>query len=147
MTFELKSVLLAGLIAVSVTACSKDLPTGPAQDGGKGQSGVSARLRPANDDFDDAVVITELPFTDRVNTSAARTSHDDPLNDESCGFGSVCGHTVWYQFTPTQDMRVNASTSGSDGRAYGTIAERADCPGSGGNPEFAVLGSPSTSSA
>ena len=108
------SLLLAGILAGSMIACSKDLPSGPAHDVGEGQSAASSKLRPANDDFDDAVVISALPFTDRVSTSDARTSRDDPLNDETCGFGSIGGHTVWYQFTPSENIRVNASTAGSD---------------------------------
>jgi hypothetical protein len=34
---------------------------------------------------------------------------DDPAND--CIIG---GHTVWYQFTPSEDIRINANTFGSD---------------------------------
>ena len=33
---------------------------------------------------------------------------DDPAND------CIGGHTVWYQFTPSEDIRVNANTFGSD---------------------------------
>jgi hypothetical protein len=108
--------LLAGVIAGSMTACSKDVPTGPADRpaAGVAQPGVSLKKGPINDDFDNAVVITELPFTHNVNTSDATTERDDPLNDETCGFGSIGGHTVWYRFTPTENMRINASTVGSD---------------------------------
>lgn len=108
--------LLAGVIAGSMTACSKDVPTGPADSPAAGvtQPGVSLKKGPINDDFDNAVVITELPFTHNVNTSDATTERDDPLNDETCGFGSIGGHTVWYRFTPTENMRINASTVGSD---------------------------------
>lgn len=62
---------------------------------------------PTNDDFDDAVVVAELPFDDQIDTSHATTAEDDP----DC-FGS--GPTVWYQFTPTADMRVEANTFDSD---------------------------------
>jgi hypothetical protein len=114
MTLTLNSVLLAGLIAGSITACSKDLPSGPAHDPEEGQSGASSKLRSANDDFDDAVVITELPFAHRVSTVDARTSHDDPPPGERCGFTSTNGHTVWYQFTSFENLRINASTAGSN---------------------------------
>ena len=60
-----------------------------------------------NDDFDDATVITALPFTDDVSTTQATTAADDP----DC-FGM--GHTVWYSFTPTAGMTVQADTFGSD---------------------------------
>jgi hypothetical protein len=107
--------LLAGVIAGSMAACSKDLPTGPAnKPAGGALPSVSLLVAPANDDFDNATVIAALPFTDNVNTSEATVAADDPLNDETCGFGSIGGHTVWYQFTPTEDTRINASTVGSD---------------------------------
>jgi hypothetical protein len=62
---------------------------------------------PANDDFDDATVIPGLPFTDQIDTSEATTAPDDP----DC-FGA--GPTVWYTFSPNQDMRIAADTFGSD---------------------------------
>jgi hypothetical protein len=62
---------------------------------------------PANDDFDSATVVPGLPFTDQVNTTEATTAADDP----DC-FGQ--GATVWYSFTPTTDLRVDANTLGSD---------------------------------
>jgi hypothetical protein len=62
---------------------------------------------PANDDFDSATVVPGLPFTDQLNTTEATTAADDP----DC-FGQ--GATVWYSFTPTADLRVEANTLGSD---------------------------------
>jgi hypothetical protein len=100
--------LVAGVIAGSMTACSKDLPTGPAE---KAQAGASLKAAPPNDDLRNAVVIAALPFTHNVNTSEAKTSHGDPLGFENCDIG---GHTVWYQFSPTENIRVNANTVGSD---------------------------------
>lgn len=64
---------------------------------------------PANDDFDDASTIEVLPFSDSVDTSEASTAPDDP--ELSCVGTS---HTVWYQFTPSDDMRLAANTFGSD---------------------------------
>ena len=66
---------------------------------------------PSNDDFDDANVISELPFSDAVDTTDATTADDDP----DC-FGQ--GPTVWYEFTPEEDVNVRADTVGSD---YDTI--------------------------
>ncbi|PXW84730.1 hypothetical protein C8R34_12423 [Nitrosomonas sp. Nm84] len=63
---------------------------------------------PSNDDFDSAITVTEpLPFTDGTNTLEATTAPDDP----DC-FGQ--GPTVWYSFTPTENMRIQAKTFGSD---------------------------------
>ena len=62
---------------------------------------------PDNDDFDAATSISALPFTDTVDTTEATTADDDP----DC-FGN--GYSVWYEFTPSEDLTVGATTSGSD---------------------------------
>ena len=62
---------------------------------------------PDNDDFDAATPIPALPFTDTVDTTDATTADDDP----DC-FGN--GHSVWYEFTPSEDLTVGATTSGSN---------------------------------
>jgi hypothetical protein len=62
---------------------------------------------PSNDDFDDATVISELNFSDSIDTTGATTADDDP----EC-FGQ--GPTVWYAFTPDEDIPVRADTGGSD---------------------------------
>jgi hypothetical protein len=61
---------------------------------------------PSNDDFDDATVITTLPFIDRLDASEATSAPDDP----SC-FGSEA--SIWYAFTPAEDVTVEATTFGS----------------------------------
>lgn len=60
-----------------------------------------------NDDFNKATVITQLPFTDTINTSEARTGRNDP---DCVGQGP----TVWYSFTPSENMLIEATTFGSD---------------------------------
>jgi hypothetical protein len=96
---------VAVLITI-MTACSNDLPEEPSA--GAPQADVSILAIPANDEFANAVAISTLPFTDNLNTTEA-TAVGDPAND--C---LVDGHTVWYQFTPSADMRLNANTFGSD---------------------------------
>jgi hypothetical protein len=64
---------------------------------------------PDNDDFDAAIVIS-LPFTDTQDTTEATEALDDP--EPGCHFGT--SHTVWYQFTPSEDMAIAADTIGSD---------------------------------
>jgi len=66
-----------------------------------------ALAQPANDDFDTPTVISGLPFTDSISTADATPAFDDPFCN---GFE----HTVWYAFTPTQDVVIRADTSGSD---------------------------------
>jgi hypothetical protein len=62
---------------------------------------------PSNDDFDDATVIAELPFSDSIDKTEATTAPDDP---DCVGQGP----TVWYAFTSEEDIRVRADTVGSD---------------------------------
>ena len=62
---------------------------------------------PDNDDFVDATVIPDLPFSDEVDTRDATTAAEDP----DC-FGK--GPTVWYAFTPLDETEVAANTFGSD---------------------------------
>jgi hypothetical protein len=70
-------------------------------------TGVFAQTTPSNDDFDSAAEISSLPFTDSISTVEATTASDDP----SC-VSSV--HTVWYSFTPEEDVTVQANTFGSN---------------------------------
>ena len=100
--------LLAGVMTLGVPACSRDLPDEPSA--GTPQADVSILQVPANDDFDDAVVITTL-FTDHLNTSEATTAADDPI--PSCAEGGQ-GPTVWYAFTPSHSKRIEVNTFGSD---------------------------------
>ncbi len=63
----------------------------------------------ANDDFDTPTVIAALPFTDSIpDTIAVNNSFDDPYT--SCG---PAGHTLWYAYTPTQNVRLRIDTLGS----------------------------------
>lgn len=63
-------------------------------------------LRPPNDDFADAELISSLPFTDSGDISYANTESDEPLP-----VGQQ--KTVWYSFTPTVRTMVNADPAGS----------------------------------
>jgi hypothetical protein len=101
------ATLLAGAIAGSMPACSKDLPTAPVE---KDNAGVSLLAVPPNDDFQNAVAITGLPFTHSVNTTAATAAPDDPSGPENC---DIEGHTVWYKFTATKNIRLNVFTGAS----------------------------------
>lgn len=103
--------LLAGVMTLWMTACSKDLPTDPSNNAGAGavQTDVVLQAIPTNDDFDNAETITTLPFTDTENTAEATTAPDDPVAD--C-LGN--GPTVWYEFTPSADIRITANTVGSE---------------------------------
>ncbi len=66
---------------------------------------------PTNDDFDSATTIPELPFTDNMDATDATWSQDDPQDCSSNG-------SVWYSYTPSTDLRIEANTFGS---SYDTV--------------------------
>jgi hypothetical protein len=67
---------------------------------------TAAAAVPTNDDFDDATVITSLPFLDDpLDMTTATRDADDPWWFDS---------TVWYAFTPATDMTIKIHASQSD---------------------------------
>jgi hypothetical protein len=75
--------------------------------GGNLQFSVQEVLPPPNDDFDNATVVTDLPFSDTEDTTLATTAADDP----DC-FGN--SNTVWYSFTAPASAEFEANTFDSD---------------------------------
>lgn len=65
---------------------------------------------PQNDDFNHATVIPSVPFTTSEDVGGATVASDDP-------FCVSRNQTVWFAFTPTRNMRLEANTVGS---AYDT---------------------------
>jgi len=70
-------------------------------------AGPALAAAPSNDDFDNATVISALPFTDSLDTTEATEAVDDP---DCIGIGP----TVWYRWTPSVSEHVAANTFGSD---------------------------------
>ena len=62
---------------------------------------------PANDDFDNATMISQFPFNDAISTSEATVAADDPY----CSGQSA---TVWYKVTAVTNVIITANTFGSD---------------------------------
>jgi hypothetical protein len=112
-TKALTATLTAVLTAAFMTACSRDVPSGPSgtalTDGTRPD--VILQAAPANDDFDAPVVISALPFTHTIPTDEATTAVDDPT--PSCAAGGT-GPTLWYAFTPKRRMTIQANTFGSN---------------------------------
>jgi Ca2+-binding RTX toxin-like protein len=75
--------------------------------------GVAHAAPPTNDDFADAIAVTEpLPYIATQDTSEATSEPGEPsLADFGCGFIAA---TVWYSFAPSADTIVAADTVGSD---------------------------------
>jgi hypothetical protein len=73
----------------------------------------SPNAPPSNDERAGATVIDALPYEDHLDVAGATRAADDPLLS-----GPDCypepDRTVWYAFAPEQDVRVAASTLGSD---------------------------------
>ena len=64
-------------------------------------------LPPPNDDFNSPTVIPSMPFTVSQNVTTATVAPDDP-------FCVSRTQTVWFAFTPTQNVRLEANTFGSN---------------------------------
>lgn len=62
---------------------------------------------PPNDDFDHATAVPSVPFTTSEDISGATVAPDDP-------FCVSRNQTVWFAFTLTQNMRLEANTAGSN---------------------------------
>lgn len=65
---------------------------------------------PSNDDFAATTAVTALPFTTQLDTSQATKASDDPYWCQTYNIGG----TVWFSYTPTEDMLLRATTAGSD---------------------------------
>jgi hypothetical protein len=102
---------VSAVIAFSLSACSSDLPSGPAAQAGGAPSLANALSAPVNDDFNGAIAVTRVGFTSRINTTQATTAADDPV--PSCANGGQ-GPTVWYSFKSSRNKRVEVNTFGSD---------------------------------
>ena len=72
--------------------------------------GVAQAAPPSNDDFDASTIISALPFSAQMDTSEATGASDD------AGWcqGPDIGGTVWFSFTPTENIVLRATTAGSD---------------------------------
>jgi len=69
--------------------------------------------QPANDECTGATAVTSIPFTDSVDTTTATSNPDDPSLGCNGSGSQTDGNTVWYVWTPDEDITVNISTAGS----------------------------------
>jgi PKD domain len=72
---------------------------------------------PGNDDIANATVISALPFSDTLDTSEATSNSSDPYSQCTDNYLEA---TVWYVFTPPQNVVFETSTAGS---SYHTVME------------------------
>ncbi len=71
---------------------------------------VQALVAPSNDDIGGATAITALPFNGTQDSLTATQNAADPT--PSCGAPN--NYTVWYSFSPSSDVTVQANTTGGD---------------------------------
>ncbi len=113
-----------------------------------------ARSAPPNDDFASATAVTSVPFADTVDNRVAGTELFEP--QPSC---RTINRTVWYAFSPSEDMNFVAEATGTfksvlavyGGTGLGDLAEVAcnggststevEFPGVEGQTYFIQLGS------
>ncbi|WP_328617541.1 PKD domain-containing protein [Amycolatopsis sp. NBC_00355] len=72
--------------------------------------GVAHAAPPSNDDFDQPVAVTALPFAAQLDTTEATQAVDDP---SWCQSYDVRG-SVWFRYTATADGYLRATTQDSD---------------------------------
>jgi len=79
-----------------------------------------ALVSPSNDDFDNAIVFSPMPFSDTKDISLATTAMDDPFfpgweNNPPCGWSDQDkGHrSVWYKYTASNTGLLEIDTFGS----------------------------------
>jgi hypothetical protein len=77
-----------------------------------GLPGSAWAQAPPNDTFEQATVISSLPFSQTLDTSEATTDPTDAEGASRCGL-QVPPAAVWYEYTPSADQTVLVSTSGS----------------------------------
>ena len=81
-----------------------------------GTSNILFVQGPSNDSFDQAEVVSTLPFSVRETVRYAKSDEDDPPFAE-CNLGSGSA-TVWYHFTASESRPIYIDTFGSN---YDTI--------------------------
>jgi len=75
---------------------------------------------PSNDDFNNAITASPTPFTDTKDTTGATTDTGGRIDPTPSCATSSRFHTIWYKFTPTSNVTINADTSGSN---YDTVLD------------------------
>jgi hypothetical protein len=80
----------------------------PAGGGGTLVLSVERALRPANDDFAAATVVTSLPFTDRLDLAAATLEPGEPDAAACVSFPPLLS-SAWYAFSPAAEGQLQVS--------------------------------------
>ena len=85
---------------------------------------------PPNDTFEQATVISSLPFFQMLDTTQATTDSTDAEALAACGLSGITGAaTVWYEYTPPVDQSLLITTAGTSYNLTG-VAVLTGSPGS-----------------
>ncbi|MCI0777511.1 MAG: dockerin type I repeat-containing protein [Chloroflexi bacterium] len=79
---------------------------------------IKKATRPPHDDFANAKTITSLPYSEELNTGAATREPGESAPCLNTLFGGGSEATVWYTYTPEEDMVLIADAAGTDFRVF-----------------------------
>ncbi len=80
---------------------------------------LSQVVPPANDNFENARIVTGFPFFDTVDIAGASTQPDEPFT--GCAWNGTAYRTVWYSFTATEAGLVNLTNNSDFYDAYASV--------------------------
>ncbi len=104
----LYGIMLLGLVFSAFG--TGNLPSARAQAANvSAKNSMALDFLPSNDDFDTPELISGLPYEITQNTTTATTALDDPVFP--CGSVDQGSYSVWYSFTPTENLTITAATS------------------------------------
>lgn len=90
-------------------------------DDAGGSLNLTVAEPPPNDDFDNALTITGLAYSNSQHTTTATTAVDDPVFDCEDYFSGTGSHSVWYRLTSPYRRVLTASTLGPPSSDYDTV--------------------------
>lgn len=123
LTTFISSTQLTASISASDIASAGNIPVtvfNPTPGGGT-SAAVNFTINPRviQDDFNNAITTSPMPFVDNLIILGATTAADDPTFTTTCIPSSGQRyHTVWYRFTPPASGELSITTYGSD---YDTV--------------------------
>ncbi len=87
---------------------------------------LKATAQPAHDDFANAMSISTLPFSEILNTGAATREQDEATPCLGNRQISQAEATVWYAFTPDENMVLLIDTAGTDFDVFVNVFDAGD---------------------
>ena len=98
------AVMATGLLA-ALGACDREVAGPEVSPTGSTHARIGVASVPVNDDFDDAIVVTDVPFTDMVNTLEATTAPENTTAPETQQPAATLEGTAAVVWRPSQTTR------------------------------------------